>query len=141
MSTQNYANHAHTPTLTLVAAAFWAVALIGFTAAWRGHVWGAPVGVAGLLLAALGLISISRVYTTRLQDRIIRLEEQLRAQRLLSPAQQARWGSLGIKQVAALRFASDHEFAALLDRAVDENLKPDAIKRAVTTWRADTSRT
>lgn len=141
MSTQNYDNHAYSPSLTVAAAAFWAIAAIGFTFAWRGRHWGTAVGVAGLLLAVLSLISISRVYVTRLQDRIIHLEEGLRAQRLLTPTQVARWETLGVKQVAALRFASDGEFAALLDRAVDEGLPPDAIKRAVTAWRADDRRT
>jgi hypothetical protein len=141
MSTQSYATHTFQPVFTVVAAAFWAMAVIGFAAAWRGRPWGVSVGVAGLMLAVFCLISISRVYTTRLQDRIIRLEEQVRAQRLLGPAQLAQWQTLGVKQIAALRFASDAEFAALLDRTMTEHLKPDAIKRAVTEWRADHHRT
>ena len=141
MSTQSYANHTHQPLLAGVAAGFWLIAASGFAAAWLGHSWGSALGVASLLLAVLCLISISRVYTTRLQDRIIRLEEQVRAQRLLTPTQMAQWQSLGIKQVAALRFASDTEFAALLDRTVADGLKPDAIKRAVTLWREDAYRT
>lgn len=141
MSPQSYASHTYQPILTNVTVAFWALAVIGFAAAWRGRPWGACVGVAGLMLAVLALIAISRVYTTRLQDRIIRLEELVRAQRLLGPAQLAHWQSLGVKQVAALRFASDAEFAALVDRTIAEGLKPDAIKRAVKDWRADHHRT
>jgi hypothetical protein len=141
MSTQSYENHAHQPVFTIVTAAFWAVGVIGFAAAWAGRPWGLTVGAVGLLLAMFCLISITRVYTTRLQDRIIVLEEQLRAERLLSPAQLAHWRALGVKQVAALRFASDAEFPALLDRIATESLKPDAIKRAVRQWRADWRRT
>ena len=141
MSVQTYENHVHQPVFTIVAAAFWAVSTIGFGISLTGRGWGATVGVAGLLLATLCLISISRVYTTRLQDRIIALEEQLRAERLFSPAQLEQWRSLGAKQIAALRFASDAEFPALLDRAVAESLAPDAIKRAVRQWRADWRRT
>ena len=103
MSVQTYENHVHQPVFTIVAAAFWAVSTIGFGISLTGRGWGATVGVAGLLLATLCLISISRVYTTRLQDRIIALEEQLRAERLLSPAQLEQWRSLGAKQIAALR--------------------------------------
>lgn len=138
---QSYASHAHQPILTNIAAAFWLMAVIGFASAWRGRPWGVAVGVAGLLLALLCLISMSRVYVTRLQDRIILLEERVRAERLLTPAQLARWRELQVKQVVALRFASDAEFAALYDRTLAEGLRPDAIKRAITTWRADHLRT
>ena len=80
------------------------------------------------------LLAISRLYITRLQDRIIKLEMRLRAGALLTPAQQQTLGQLSSKQIAALRFASDVELPALVDRAARENLKPDEIKRAVTTW-------
>ncbi len=139
--TQNYQTHAHKPMATIVATVAWVAAAVGFTAAWDGASWGWPVGIGGLLVAVLSLITISRVYTTRLQDRIIVLEERLRAERLLAPAQLAAWQTLSPKQVVALRFASDSEFAALAARAAGENLKPDAIKRAVTAWRADHRRT
>jgi hypothetical protein len=141
MTTQRYENHAHQPVFTAVAAVFWAVSVVGFVVAWTGRPWGTTLGVAGLLLAVFCLVSISRVYTTRLQDRIIVLEEQLRAERLLSPAQLERWRTLDVKQIAALRFASDGEFPALLDRTTAESLKPDAIKRAVVQWRPDWRRT
>jgi hypothetical protein len=39
-----------------------------------------------------------------------------------------------------LRFASDTEFVALARRAADENLAPEAIKKAVAVWRPDTYR-
>ena len=141
MSTQTYENHAHQPTFTIVAAAFWALGVVGLGAAWAGLPWGLAVGAAGLLLAVFCLISMSRVYITRLQDRIIVLEEQLRAERLLSPTQLTQWRGLGVKQIAALRFASDNEFASLVDRASAESLQPDAIKRAVAQWREDHRRT
>jgi hypothetical protein len=141
MTPQTYATHAHRPILTNVSAACWAAGLVGFVAALRGIAWGLPVGGAGVLLAVLCLISMSRLYTTRLQDRIILLEERVRAQRLLTAAQLARWDALSVKQVVALRFAPDAEFAALYERALAEGLKPDAIKRAITDWRGDYRRT
>jgi len=66
---------------------------------------------------------------------------RVRTTALLTPDQQRLLGQLHNKQIAALRFASDAELPALLERAVRENLKPDAIKRAVTTWTPDLDRT
>jgi Family of unknown function (DUF6526) len=141
MSGQSYATHVHRPVLTAIAAAGWVVALAGAVATLRGRPSGPALFMVGSLLAVFALISVSRVYTTRLQDRIIVLEERLRAERLLAPAQLAEWQTLTPKQIAALRFASDSEFTHLAARAAGEDLKPDAIKRAVTEWRADHRRT
>jgi hypothetical protein len=98
------------------------------------------ISVALLLLAAavLGLVALIRRYTTRLQDRIIRLEMRLRLAGLGREPDVTR---LTTRQLVALRFASDAELAALLDRALAENLTPDQIKRAVTSWQADRMRT
>jgi hypothetical protein len=66
---------------------------------------------------------------------------RVRALSLLTPAQQASLASLDRKRIAALRFGSDAELPALLERAVREQMTPDQIKRAVTTWVADHDRT
>jgi hypothetical protein len=44
-------------------------------------------------------------------------------------------------QLIAVRFASDAELPALIDRAAAEKLTPDQIKRAVTDWQGDYLRT
>jgi hypothetical protein len=98
-------------------------------------------GLMALLAALACALAIGRVYITRLQDRIIRGEMRLRAGGLLPPQDQALLEQLSMKQVAALRFASDAELAPLLARAVRERLRPDDIKRAVTAWRPDYDRT
>lgn len=142
MSTQHYANHAHQPVPTFVGTGFWLMAVAGVVACWLGYErWGYGLAVTGVLLCLFTLLSIGRIYTTRLQDRIIRLEERQRAATLLTPAQQARFAELTTKQVAALRFASDAELSSLFDRTIAEGLTPDAIKRAVKDWRADWHRT
>jgi purine nucleoside permease len=74
----------------------------------------------------------------RLQDRIIRLEMQTRLARL---GRAADCGRMTLRQIVALRFASDAELPALLDRAAAEHLTADQIKRAVTAWQADHMRT
>ena len=87
------------------------------------------------------MLAISRIYTTRLQDRIIKLEMRIRAATVLTAAQQGMLGTLTNKQIAALRFASDQELPALVERTAREKLKPDDIKRAVKTWVPDHDRT
>jgi hypothetical protein len=141
MSAQNFDNHAHRPIPTLVGAVAWVVAVIGATAILRGESWGLPVAWGGVLVCLALLLSMGRLYTTRLQDRIILLEERLRVAALVTPAQLARWRELTPKQVAALRFAGDAELPALLERTLAEGLAPTAIKRAVKDWRADPNRT
>ena len=82
----------------------------------------------------------ARMNPIAVQDRLIRLEEQLRYQTLLSPAQLGTAGSLPLRSIIALRFASDAELPALLLRAAAEQLTPKQIKAAITTWRPDTTR-
>lgn len=78
-----------------------------------------------------------REFATTNQDRIIKAEENLRhfilTGKPLSPA-------LQIKQIVALRFASDDEFVALCVRAVAEKLSGKAIKQEIKVWRADNDR-
>jgi len=87
-----------------------------------------------LSFCALFIAGYARIYALKAQDRAIRAEENLRhfvlAGSLLDPR-------LGVKQIVALRFASDEEFVDLARRAAEENLEPDAIKRAIRNWRPD----
>jgi hypothetical protein len=87
-----------------------------------------------LSIGAVMLFFFLRSFSTRVQDRAIRAEENLRhfalTGKLLDP-------NLTIQQIVALRFASDAEFVALAKKAVDENLSNDDIKKAVKNWRAD----
>lgn len=94
-----------------------------------------------ILSVALVIGSVkARLNPLAVQDRLIRLEEQLRYQTLLSPAQLAVASTLPLRSIIALRFASDTELPALVDRAAAENLTPKQIKAAIITWRPDTSR-
>ena len=143
MSSQTYATHAHRPVPTLLGFLFLLISIVAFVFHKLniGGPWTVDVGMTGLILSVLMLLSISRVYTTRLQDRIIRLEMRLRAAEILTPEQQRLLRGLDPRHIAALRFASDEELPALLERAVRESMTVDAIKRAVRTWVPDLDRT
>ncbi len=88
----------------------------------------------GAAIALTILFLIVRFYAAKVQDRAIRSEEQLRHFMLTGNLLDSR---LDVKQIVALRFASDDEFPALADKAAGEQMKPNAIKQAVRNWRAD----
>lgn len=102
---------------------------------WLGGAW-----LLVLSVALLVIVGRMRAYATRLQDRVIRLEERLRLGTLLPEALRARIGELSDSQFVGLRFASDAELPALVQRALDEKLDRTQIKQAVTNWRPDYSR-
>jgi len=78
-----------------------------------------------------------RTYALRVQDRVIRLEEQLRLTMLLPAPLRLRIPELTEGQLIALRFASDGEVAKLTERALSEKLSRADIKNAIQTWRPD----
>ena len=138
---QSFESHAHRPVPTLVAAVLWLLAVVSFVAA-IGFGWHTRDVAFGFVLAAMFVaLSIDRLYTTKLQDRIIMLEMKVRCAELLGAGDAAKLAQLGPKQITALRFASDRELGALLDRAVREQLAPVDIKKAIASWRPDPHRT
>lgn len=138
---QTYAKHAHQPIPTYIASVFSLVAIVCFVGAWLSDWPTRDAGMLSLALAVVTLVSISRTYIVRLQDRIILLEMKVRGAELLTPEQEAMLASLRPKQVVALRFAPDDELPELVQRAARENLPPDHIKREIKRWRADHLRT
>ena len=96
------------------------------------------VMVLGLTILLLALQS--RRYALQVQDRVIRLEETLRMQRLLPAELQGRIGELTPRQFVGLRFASDAELADRVREALDEHLDGEAIKKRIQAWRPDTFR-
>lgn len=138
---QSYASHAHHPVPTYIAAVFTLIALVCLIGAWLLGWPTLAAGAVSLACAVVMLVAISRIYTARLQDRIIRLEMTVRCTGLLPPEQTVLLDQLDTKQIVALRFASDQELGALLQRSASERLPPDAIKQAIQHWRADDLRT
>lgn len=86
---------------------------------------------------AIGIWTARRM-ALRAQDRIIRLEERWRLERLLPPELRGRLGELRTSQLIAIRFAPDDEVPELVRRALDGELaRQGDIKRAIRNWRAD----
>ena len=140
MAEQSYKSHAHRPTNTGILWILAMIALVLIVQQFRGantRDWAIVV----IVLALFQVGWISRAYTVRLQDRIILLEMKVRAAELLPAGQDAQLSKLTKQQIVALRFASDDELGALLDRAVRENMAPKDIKAAIKTWRPDLYRT
>ena len=92
-------------------------------------------------LALLILTFLVRLNPLKAQDRIIRLEEKLRYQQVLSPALLPQTSALSPGQMIALRFAGDDELEDLVSAVLAGKLtKSIEIKRAIKHWRADTFR-
>ena len=98
-------------------------------------VWVAVLGFA-ILMVAMQV----RIYALKVQDRVIRLEETLRMERILPQDLKGRIPELTVKQMVGLRFASDAELVHRVREALDEKLNGEAIKKRIQTWRPDTFR-
>jgi len=95
------------------------------------------------LLLSVGLILLLgkvRSYALHNQDRIIRLEESLRLERLLPEALRPRIQELKPGQLVSLRFASDEELPTLVEKTLAESRDRESIKKQIKTWRGDTFR-
>jgi Family of unknown function (DUF6526) len=99
---------------------------------WALNLWWIAMSVVFFVIAGR-----SRDRALVAQDRIIRLEERLRLHALLPAEDRAHINELSVKQLVALRFASDDELPALAHRALTQNLEPKAIKQSIVNWRGD----
>lgn len=93
--------------------------------------------IAAVCVATMGGFIQCRQFALKAQDRAIRAEENLRHFAMTGKLLDKR---LTVKQVIAVRFASDDQFVDLAREAAEQSMTPDAIKRAVKTWRSDFDR-
>ena len=141
MAEQSYESHIHRPVPTAIAGLFALTALVLMIGdlffGWLTRDW----AILAVIVAVFQLAAISRLYTINLQDRIIMLETKVRCAEVLPAGQDANLAKLSKRQIVALRFASDDELGALLERAAREHLSPKDIKASIKTWRPDPYRT
>ena len=96
-------------------------------------VWSAVLALALLMLALL-----ARTFVLNVQDRVIRLEMQVRLDRLLAAELRPRIGEFTLDQLVGLRFAGDDELPVLARQVLDEKLTDrKIIKQRVKDWRPD----
>ena len=71
------------------------------------------------------------------QNRIVRLEMRFRYYRLTQKNFEEIEQQLSLSQILALRFASDEELVALIEKTIKEKLSVDEIKRTIKNWVPD----
>jgi hypothetical protein len=136
---QSYRHHARrVPWIHATSAVILGIAIL---LALADAVWHPSFRSIVLVIVALALLGSSwygRTNALVVQDRVIRLEERLRLERLLPADLRPRIEELSVGQLVALRFASDGELPDLVRQVFDEKLTHrDEIKRRIRDWRPD----
>jgi hypothetical protein len=151
MNEQNFSNHAKFVPMfhffllpALLLNLIWAVrwffplqvnTMFGFQV-FMGHLVNLIVAIALIVMAFL-----ARIFALGVQDRVIRLEERIRYERLLPDDLRPRINEFTINQLVALRFACDAELPALARKVLDAKMSErKTIKQMVQNWRPDYQR-
>jgi len=140
MAEQNFANHAR----RAPGFHFFVMPVMALNFGWSIYRW----KVAGFSLdafisvltaaALLLLMFYTRTFALTVQNRVIRLEERLRLERLLPEDLKPRIGEFTSGQLVAMRFACDAELPALARKVLTDKIQAGkTIKQMVQNWRAD----
>ena len=116
---------------------------LGFSIYWCVKASFTVSGMLSVVVAAALLFGMvmARAMAMKVQDRVIRIEERIRFERLLPADMHARIGEFTIDQLVALRFASNAELPELARRVLEEKVSDRrAIKQMIKTWRPDSAR-
>ncbi len=143
MTEQNLKNHGRFVPLYHFFALPVLVFNFGMHLYWWIHLGFIPLQFIPVLVAAALFFGVlyARLFALAVQDRVIRLEERLRYERVLPADLQARCGKLSIGQIVSLRFACDAELPSLARKVLDEKLtERKAIKQLIKSWRPDYQR-
>ncbi len=139
MEEQNYKNHTRLVPLFLFGVLLPLLANVLWSAytLWQAFSAGALVGLALSVILLLMAISL-RTQILTVQDRLIRLEMRLRMRESLPADLAQRASALPVKQLVALRFASDGELPGLLSEVLGGALESQKdIKLRIKNWQAD----
>jgi hypothetical protein len=95
-----------------------------------------------IILLLIGWLSfmLRQHYAMTLQNRVVILEMRYRYFAITGERLEPLEVELTFGQIAALRFASDGELPALLQRTIAEKLPPDQIKKSIQNWLPDERR-
>jgi hypothetical protein len=138
---QTYENHRRLdPGYHIVLFGLFLANAVAALVAFIRHPGGSGAWAFVMALALLFFFLKLRGYALHNQDRLIRLEERLRLERLLPGDLKARIPELRMNQLVGLRFASDGELADRTREALDDHLDLAAIKKRIQVWRPDTFR-
>lgn len=136
---QTFENHVRQdPMITIVLVLNLAVLITAIVALAMGSVRtaSAALAVAGLAGALSGFMS--RGYSLKVQDRVIRLEMRLRLAEVLPADLKGRMTEFTLGQLIALRFAPDAELPDLARKVLNEKIeKKSDIKKLIKNWQAD----
>jgi len=124
MADQSFKNH----TKFVPAFHFFVLPVLGINFGMQLYLWikmgFIPLHFFSVLLATALFLGIlyGRIFALGVQDRLIRLEEQLRYERVLPEELRWRADELTVAQFVSLRFASDDELPLLVRKVLDEKL-------------------
>jgi Na+/melibiose symporter-like transporter len=117
--------------ILIINAVVWIVTFVkapSMTSGWMAVVW---VSIAMYVID-------TRFSILTVQDRLIRQEMRIRLERVLGASAKEKIAKLSCSQLVALRFASDAELPALVDRTMTGEFKAKKeIKQQIRDWQAD----
>jgi hypothetical protein len=137
--TQNFENH----TKLVPAFHFFVLPVLALNLVWSiyraWNFFSTGTVISALLAAALVMLALlGRMFSLTVQDRVIRLEMQLRLQNVLPPDLRVRIAEFNVGQLVSMRFASDAELPELARKVLDEHLTDrKVIKKLVRNWQPD----
>jgi hypothetical protein len=140
MAEQNFANHVR----WVPGYHFFVIPALSLNFGWSIYRWkvaGFSLDAFISILSAAALVALAfyaRLFALAAQDRVIRMEERMRLDRLLPADLKPKIAEFTCRQLISMRFAGDAEIPALARKVLADNIQESkAIKQMVQNWRGD----